>query len=309
MSNFAKRLILTLFSIPLLIFFLFWPLKSHIIIIIIYGIFGPFLGSLEISTLIFRKGINIRRYFLPALNSLIYIFGLFFANNDFHIQNFRQSLLLFFACLITCISFIYARDIIKKDLSRAFEKIAYTIFGLLYIGLPSFLIPFIFNIEINPQNPILIFYNIESHGTLTGSLMALFMLINIFANDIFCYVFGKLFGRNNVINLEASPKKSWAGYIGGYFSIFFFVTIYYILFDRIYGFINFPIWFYYLLPFFSGVLIPIGDLVESVIKRSANVKDSGNIILGRGGVLDSIDTLLYFIPIFFIYIQLYFSFI
>lgn len=308
MSNFVKRLILTLISIPLLLFFLFWPLKSHIIIIIIYGLFGPFLGSYEVSTLIYRKGINIRRYFLPVLNTLVYIFAYFYANNYSHIQNFKQCLLLFFTGLIACISFIYARDIIKKDLSRAFEKIAYTIFGLLYIGLPSFLIPFIFNIEVNPQNPISIFFNIESHGTLTGSLMALLMLVNIFVNDIFCYVFGMLFGRNNVINLEASPKKSWAGYIGGYFSTFFFVTIYYILFDRIFGFINFPILFYYLLPFFSGILIPIGDLVESVIKRSTNVKDSGNIILGRGGVLDSIDTILYFTPIFFIYLQLYFSF-
>ncbi len=308
MSNFTKRLILTLISIPLLLFFLFWPSRSHIVIIIIYGILGPFLGSLEISTLIFRKGINIRRYFLPTLNTLIYIFAYFYANNLLYIQDFKLSLLLFFTCIIVCISFIYARDMIKKDLSRAFEKITYTIFGLLYIGLPSFLLPFIFNIQINPQNPIQIFFNIESHGTLTGSLMALLMLTNIFANDIFCYVFGMLFGRNNMIKLEASPKKSWAGYIGGYFSTFFFIAIYYILIDRIFDFINYPILFYFLLAFFSGFLIPIGDLVESVIKRSSNVKDSGNIILGRGGVLDSIDTLLYFTPIFFIYMQIYYSF-
>lgn len=309
MSNFFKRLLLIIISVPLLIFAIFWPMSSHILIIMIYGIIGSFLGSYEISTMIFRKGINIRRYFLPIINTIIYIFAYFYANNIIKIQEYKQSLIFFFLSLTAFFSFIYARDIIKKDLSRAFEKIAYTIFGIFYIGLPSFLIPFILNIDLNPQNPVPIFLNIESHGTIVGSFLALFLIINIFSNDVFSYVFGMLLGRNNVINLEASPKKSWAGYIGGYLSTFIWVIIYYILFDKIFGFIHFPILFYFLLPVFGGFLIPVGDLVESVIKRSVNVKDSGNIIMGRGGVLDSIDSILYFIPIFFIYLQIYFSFL
>ena len=76
------------------------------------------------------------------------------------------------------------------------------------------------------------------------------------------------------------------------------------LFDR---FIKFDIWFYFTLPIFTGFLVPIGDLVESVVKRSANVKDSGNIIAGRGGILDSVDTVLYLLPIYFLLIQLYFA--
>ena len=301
MSNFIKRLLLLIISVPLLFFAIFWPMNSHILIIIIFGVIGTFLGSYEISTLIFRKGINIRRYFLPIINTLIYIFAYFYANNIIKIHEYKQSLVFFFLSLTAIFSFIYARDIIKKDLSGAFEKMAYTVFGILYIGLPSFLVPFILNVKINPQNPTPIFFNIESHGTLTGSFLALFLVINIFSNDIFGYVFGMLLGRSNVINLEASPKKSWAGYIGGYLTTFVWVVIF--------GFIHFPILFYFLLPVFGGFLIPVGDLVESVIKRSVNVKDSGNIIMGRGGVLDSIDSILYFTPIFFIYLQIYFSFL
>ncbi len=309
MNNFFKRLLLIIVSVPLLFFSIFWPMSTHILIIVIYGIIGAFLGSYEISTLIYRKGINIRRFFLPIINTLIFIFAYFYANNILKIQEYKQSLIFFFLSLIMVISFIYARDIIKKELLYAFEKMAYTILGILYIGLPSFLIPFLLNSDLNPQNPVPIFFNIESHGTLTGSFLSLFLVVNIFSNDIFSYVFGMAFGRKNVINLEASPKKSWAGYVGGYLTTFIWVAIYYILFDRIFGFIHFPILFYFLLPVFSGFLVPIGDLVESVIKRSVNVKDSGNIILGRGGVLDSIDSILFFTPIFFIYLQVYFSFL
>ena len=70
-----------------------------------------------------------------------------------------------------------------------------------------------------------------------------------------------------------------------------------------------PTAFYFLFPVISGFLVPIGDLVESVVKRSVNVKDSGNVIMGRGGVLDSVDTLFYLLPIYFVVLQVYFSFI
>jgi len=211
---------------------------------------------------------------------------------------------LFSLYIISIISYTYARDIFKKDLSKSFEKISYTLFGLLYIGITAFLLPFIFNLSLNPKNPNPVFLNVDSTGTLLGSFFSLYFIIAVWSNDIFAYVFGMAFGRSNVIGLTASPNKSWAGYIGGYLSTFFWVFIFYILFDR---FIGLPPFLYFLFPIVSGFLVPIGDLVESVFKRSANVKDSGEIIMGRGGILDSIDTLLYVFPIYFLLIQLYFS--
>ena len=309
MSNFLKRLILTLVGIPLIFFIIFWPQKSHLLAIAAFGIIITFFGSYEIGTLIYKKGINVRRFFLPIINLSIYIFAYIYANNYFKIQGFRPVWILFLFLLIAILSFIYARDINKKDLSRSFEKMAYTLLGIFYIGIPSFFIPFLFNVNTKSADFNSIFYNVGSTGTLTGSLLVLFMIVNIFSSDIFSYIFGMLFGRNNVINLEASPKKSWAGYIGGYFSNYFWVALFYILFDRVFNLLDFPWWFYFIVPVFSGIIIPIGDLVESVIKRSANVKDSGDIMPGRGGILDSVDTMLYFIPIYFIYIQLYFAFI
>ena len=246
---------------------------------------------------------------LTFLNIFIYLFAYLYANNLFDIQKFKQTWIVFGIIIFSFISFILSNDVFKKDLKFSFEKMAYTIFGIIYIGLPSFFIPFLFNIDFNPSKPAPIFFNIESHGTLTGSLLALFFIVITFSNDIFCYVFGITFGKSNRIGLEASPKKSWAGYIGGFFSTFVFSFIFYFLLDKYFNLIKLPLWFYYTIPLLSGFLVPIGDLVESVIKRSTSVKDSGNIVIGRGGVLDSIDSILYFLPLYFIFLQLYFSFL
>jgi len=306
MNNFIKRLILTLLCVPLLIFTLFWPQKSHIIIAVIFGFVVTFLGSYEFGTLIYKKGINVRRYFLPIINSLIYIFAYIYANNFFNIINFKPALILFFTSLVAVLSFIYSRDFLKKDLHFSFEKMSYTIFAIIYIGLPSFLAPFLFNIDENPAERIPLFLNIGTEGTLTGSLLVFYFVTLVFSNDIFAYVFGMLFGRNNVIGLTASPNKSWAGYIGAFITTYLWVALFYfVLFKR---YTNLPWWLYFSIPTVSGVFVPIGDLVESVIKRSVNVKDSGSLIMGRGGVLDSVDSILYMIPIFFTLLQIYFAF-
>jgi phosphatidate cytidylyltransferase len=306
MSNFKTRLILTLVSIPIILVAIFWPQENHFIGILIFGIIIPVLGSYEINSLIYHKGINVRRFFLPSINTSIYIFTCLYVNNIFNIQKIKYIFPLFILYLIIVISSIYARDILKKELSKSFEKMSYTLFGLLYIGIPSFLFPFLLNVNIHPDNPVPIFYNIDSKGSLTSSLLMLYFITVVWTNDIFAYVFGMAFGRKNIIGLTASPNKSWAGYIGGYLSTFFFVIIYYLFFNR---FLHFPTWVYFIFPLFSGILVPMGDLVESVFKRSANIKDSGDMIAGRGGILDSVDTILFVLPIFFILVQVYFSII
>jgi phosphatidate cytidylyltransferase len=305
MTNFKKRLILTLTCIPVMIFTLFFPQNTHILIILVYGILVTIIGSYEINSLIYHKGIEVRRIFLPIVNCSIFVFACLYAGNYFGIQNFKPALPLFGIYVISIISFIYARDILKKDLAKSFEKMSYTLFGLLYIGVPSFFFPFLFNISTHPENPGNLFLNIDTKGTLAGSFIGLYYITIVWTSDIFAYVFGMAFGRNNVISLASSPKKSWAGYIGGYLSTFVFVIAYYLLFNK---YIEMPFWFYFSVPVLSGILVPIGDLVESVFKRSANIKDSGDVIMGRGGILDSVDSILYLLPIFFLLIQVYFSF-
>jgi phosphatidate cytidylyltransferase len=306
MNNFLKRLTLTLIAVPVLFFSLFWPVRNHIVIISVFGLIITYLGSYEFFCLIFKKGINVKRFFLPVINSVIYFFSYFYVNNFLNLQKIKAVWIFFIFYLIIIISFVYARDILKNQLTRSLERAAYTVLGILYLGIPSFFVPFLFNISDNPVNPVPVFYNIESSGTITGSFLALLFMILVFSSDIFSYLFGMLFGRKNVIHLEASPKKSWAGYIGGFFSTYFWVAIFYLLFNYLFTPLNYPIWFYLIITTISGFLVPIGDLVESVFKRSANIKDSGNLIMGRGGVLDSVDTIVFFLPFYFMYIQFYY---
>jgi len=67
MSNFLKRLILTLIAVPIAIFTIFWPMDNHIFLVLIFGILVTILGSYEINSLIYHKGINVKKFYLPII--------------------------------------------------------------------------------------------------------------------------------------------------------------------------------------------------------------------------------------------------
>ncbi|MFA5698204.1 MAG: phosphatidate cytidylyltransferase [Sphaerochaeta sp.] len=127
------------------------------------------------------------------------------------------------------------------------------------------------------------------------ALLILFFLI-IFGNDIFAYVFGMTLGKNNRGWASVSPNKSIAGLIGGILAAIIIggAFAYFIpSLQKTLSLTNTLI--------ISGVVAiaaNIGDLVESAFKRSAKMKDSGSLIPGRGGLLDSIDSMLFAGPIF-----------
>ena len=107
----------------------------------------------------------------------------------------------------------------------------------------------------------------------------------------------RIFGKGTRGYIAASPNKSIVGFIGGILSSITAAILFKVLFPNIittsYG--NLAI-----IGFFTSLAAIVGDLIESVFKRSCNIKDSGNIIPGRGGVLDSIDSILIAAPIFYI---------
>ena len=125
------------------------------------------------------------------------------------------------------------------------------------------------------------------------------LVVILCANDTLAYVFGSLFGKHKMWT-KVSPKKSWEGFLGGLISTliisWFFIKIPYFQ-DDIF---NTP----YLWVGFAFVVIvagTLGDFAESMLKRLANQKDSGTILPGHGGIFDRIDSLLFAIPVGFIY--------
>jgi phosphatidate cytidylyltransferase len=122
----------------------------------------------------------------------------------------------------------------------------------------------------------------------------------VFGNDTFAYIFGMAFGGKNRGIFPVSPNKSLAGLIGGIAATGLIGYIYYLFFPGLFiGKISIAV--------LTGIGIAltsvIGDLLESALKRSVNVKDSGTIMQGRGGVLDTIDSILFSAPLFY-YIML-----
>jgi phosphatidate cytidylyltransferase len=117
----------------------------------------------------------------------------------------------------------------------------------------------------------------------------------IWINDTFAYLVGVKFGRNKLFE-RISPKKSREGSLGG---LAFTLLSAYIL-------THFADWISISDAMFMALIVAItgslGDLVESMLKRQANVKDSGKVIPGHGGVLDRFDATFFAIPFVFIYL-------
>ena len=127
----------------------------------------------------------------------------------------------------------------------------------------------------------------------TFTLEVFFLFILIWSSDTFAYFTGKFFGKHKMAP-KISPKKTWEGFAGGVvltLVLGFFVEKY---FPELRG--NWMV---------VGVLVavfgPLGDLVESQLKRNFGVKDSGNIIPGHGGILDRLDSFIICAPVVYLY--------
>lgn len=125
--------------------------------------------------------------------------------------------------------------------------------------------------------------------------ISLFLLI-VFFCDSASWLFGKFLGGNNRGVFLVSPNKSIAGFIGGYLGAVFITVVCYYFFQIA----SLPLWQMLVVTVVTTTAAIAGDLVESMIKRSCELKDSGCIILGRGGILDSMDSLLFAAPAFFV---------
>lgn len=169
-----------------------------------------------------------------------------------------------------------------KDKSR-FDKFANLYTAILYISVPWSLLNFaVFN----------------AAGEFNGLLLLCFFCI-IWGSDVGAYLFGITLGQKYGSKLfpSISPKKSWIGFWGGLFAS---VGVAVVL--RLAGLFNFDMIHCIAMAILLCVTGVYGDLIESQWKRHYNVKDSGNIIPGHGGLLDRFDSALIAIPIGIIYL-------
>jgi phosphatidate cytidylyltransferase len=163
----------------------------------------------------------------------------------------------------------------------ALSNVGATFLGVAYVALPISLIalfPLFGNKLLFPWNP----------------LVVVAFIVVVWANDVFAYLAGISIGRHKMWE-KVSPKKTWEGFFGGLVGAVVVAALVgkYLL--------EADVWLWAGLGLLIGVTAVLGDLVESHFKRSADVKDSGRLLPGHGGLLDRFDAVLVSAPFVFIF--------
>ncbi len=270
-KNLRDRLITVGVGIPSVLAMIFFvPHYNYILFSILAMVMG-LVGSLEMSKLLFGKR-TILAYLAALIPVVQYLQGVFKFNSQI------PDL-----CFVLLILWSFSLEIKfgeKDDFKESLETSAKNCILVMYPGyFVSFMLRFL------------------ALDGLTSYAIMLYLVL-VFGNDIFAYVWGRLLGKNNKGIFKVSPKKSVAGYVGSFFTTIAFSVGYCALFRN-----NLPeihLAYQILLGAAISITANIGDLIESVFKRSAGVKDSGNVFPGRGGALDSMDSLISSAPVFFI---------
>jgi phosphatidate cytidylyltransferase len=208
---------------------------------------------------------------LPIVLFIFYLFSKRFFYHDFYF-NFRLSEILAISLIVIAVVTLF------KFTSELYFDSGKLIFTVIYVALP-----FSFALGL-PK-----FSSYDSNF----SLEVIFLFILIWSSDTFAYLVGKFFGKHKMAP-KISPKKTWEGYAGGVvltLVLSYFVEMYQ---PQLRG--NWMV-----VGFLIAAFAPLGDLVESQLKRTFGVKDSGNIIPGHGGVLDRLDSFLICVPVVYLY--------
>jgi len=201
-----------------------------------------------------------------------------------HAHDFELgALLLFHFVVFTRQMFQRTRDV------SPLETMAYTLFGLLYV-------PWLFSYV----TKIVYLFPRDVTGHVTGHFYVLWLIVVTKFSDMGAYITGSLIGKHPLVP-HISPKKTWEGFFGALvFSAGGGLALLKLMPTQLAKLTNLDAIF---LGVGLGFAAIIGDLAESIIKRSADVKDSGRMLPGIGGGLDLIDSILFTAPLMFFYLR------
>lgn len=275
MSNFWQR---TITGVVFVIMVIGSLLADYLIFAGVISVFA-IVGLLEFFSLAEKKNIFPLKY--PGIIAAALFFFITIFNNADIINVFDAE--KYYALIFLFILLFFIAELFRKS-EKALQNISVCLTGLIYIVIP-------FSILISL--PLVV---VQENSFGKAILIAFFLLM--WTYDIFAYLTGMWLGKHKMFE-RISPKKSWEGFIGGaLFSIGFAVVFSY---------------YYYELSILQWIIMAIliivfgtfGDLVESMFKRWADVKDSGRIFPGHGGVLDRFDAVLLAAPFVYFYLKFF----
>lgn len=274
MKKIIERIIVFVVGLPLVLSSVYFLPYHHFLVLHLEIFLATAFAIIETRAMFSRK---IAVYSTPIVlfagliipvSGYLFMFGLFS----------RMGMLLINIGSLYFIFFVETFYSFSKPFDKSIERICSAVFIIFYPGL------------------FISFISAMTRWPSASNIIAIFLLM-VFSCDSLAWLFGILFGKGNRGFVPASPNKSIVGFIGG------------LIAATAAGFLAcklFPADFGKSLSgslvtgFCTGVAAIIGDLIESIFKRSAEVKDSGALILGRGGILDSIDSILLAAPVFYL---------
>ena len=246
-------------------------LLSGAYIFVAFYIFLSLLCLVEFFTLVKSKGLRPNQTvgYLAGIVLFLSVTLRFFM--DFNSKWLLINILLLFG--------VFINELYKKS-EFPFTNIAYTFLGLMYA-----VVPFVFYVSLAFISGI---YNFH---------LALGFFLMLWANDTGAYLFGIKLGKHRLFERH-SPKKSWEGFFGGIFTallVAYIISVFYT---------DYAFYHWMAMGLIISCFGTLGDLVESMFKRSIDIKDSGKMLPGHGGVLDRFDGLLLSAPMIFVYLYL-----
>jgi phosphatidate cytidylyltransferase len=268
-NNLTQRVIVAIFGVIIIISAIYWQEWSY---------FAVFLAIMFLSIREFYKLVGLDGYlpltFWGTLSAtLIYTFT-FLVQKDL-IEPVVFYLVFPFGAII------YFIKLYKKTEVKPFTNIAYTFLGILYVAIPFSLLH------------VIAFCTGKYQFELVTGILLL-----TWASDTGGYFAGTLFGKTKLF-LRISPKKSWEGFVGG---AILTLAIAFALSNYM-GIL--PLWKWMTIGILTVIAGTYGDLVESLFKRSINIKDSGESLPGHGGFLDRFDALLLSLPFIAAFLKLF----
>jgi phosphatidate cytidylyltransferase len=284
MKKLIQRLLMFVIGFPLILFFvLFLTPKNHLAVNILVVIFSA-LGAVEFADMLRKKNNRIAPLEAGILGALGPIAMTLMVSFGINAQIVPMALTAGAAWLL--VSGIFSREDTLQDV------LSHVAGGLSVLLYPGMFIVWIIRMGLLPH----------------ADMVILMFLLMVFANDSAAWAVGMLWGRGNRGIIPASPNKSVAGFLGGCIaSVLVGIGAAWYIPSAFVSSLLPPAAAGGILGFLSGIAAALGDLGESAMKRSSNIKDSGSLIPGRGGVLDTIDSIALAAPVFYGLYRILFS--
>jgi phosphatidate cytidylyltransferase len=245
------------------------------------GLFVMFVGLYEFNKIQHKLSIKPNIPFMAIANSLVFGACIYFQLTEIILGISKNEVFWFSVMILSCVFILFISELFRAS-EKPIENIATSLLSVFYIGIPC---------------GLLVTISIGNEGDyLPWNVLYLFFFI--WASDSGAYFSGRTLGKHKLFE-RISPNKTIEGFVGGMIaSAFVGIAAHHFL-----GGISLISWM--CIGVFVSITCTLGDLFESMLKRQSDIKDSGNILPGHGGILDRFDSTLISAPIYWVLLHVF----